>query len=225
MNALAALEKYIPCERSGSVERVDAPAQSLDRAVDAAVDNDRLAREVAGLRRTEIGAEIADFVRLSHSAHRNGIGEALELFVGRDPQTLRPSGKYLSESVGHDGTGRDIIDGDAVRREIRGNGFGQHRDARANRIRHDKIGHRLFHAVAGQVDDTAASRSLQSRQCLAYEANRAHQIELVGDIPVAVASLFEGGGRRTARIGDKAIQATQYGNGLGYNALHLRRPR
>src|SRR4249920_1129088 len=155
MNALVALEKYLPRERFGGVERGDAPAQSLDRAVDAAIDNDRLAREVAGLRRAEIGAEIADFVRLSHSAHRNGLGEALELFVSRYAQTLRPSGKYLSETIGHNGTGRDIVDGDAVRREIRGNGFGQHRDAGANRIRHDKIGHRLFHSVAGQVDDTA----------------------------------------------------------------------
>ena len=46
--------------------------RSLDRAVDAAVDDDGLAGEVAGLRRTQIGAEIADFVRLSHAAHRNG---------------------------------------------------------------------------------------------------------------------------------------------------------
>ena len=53
----------------------------LDRTVDAAIDDDRLTREIAGLRRAEIGAEIADFARLSHSLHRDRLGEELELFV------------------------------------------------------------------------------------------------------------------------------------------------
>src|SRR5580692_7013929 len=57
------------CTRAGFAAR-------LDRAVDAAVDDNGLAGEIAGLRRTEIGAEIADFVRLSQAAHRNGFGQA-----------------------------------------------------------------------------------------------------------------------------------------------------
>src|SRR5579864_1468681 len=104
----------------------------LDRAVDAAVDDDGLAGEVAGLRRAEIGAEIADFVRPSHAAHRNGFGEALEQRVGRYARALRPRGQYFGEAIGHDGAGRDIVDGDAVRREIRGDGLGHDRDTGAN---------------------------------------------------------------------------------------------
>jgi hypothetical protein len=53
----------------------------LDRAVDAAIDDDRLTGKVAGLQRAEISTEIADFVRLSHALHRNHFGEDLELFV------------------------------------------------------------------------------------------------------------------------------------------------
>jgi hypothetical protein len=59
-------------------EADDQPARVLDRSVDAAVDDDGLAGEVAGLRRAQIGAQIADIVRLSHAAHRNGFGEALK---------------------------------------------------------------------------------------------------------------------------------------------------
>ena len=113
---------------------------------------------------------------MSHSPHWNGFAEALELVFGRYAQAPRPSEKYFRETIGHDGTGRDIVDGDAVRCEVRRNGFGHHGDAGANRIRHDKVSYRLFDAVAGEVHDTAAARSLQSRQCLAYEADSAHQI-------------------------------------------------
>src|SRR5215831_20832508 len=60
----------------------------LDRAVDAAVDDDRLAREIAGLRRTQIGAEIGDLLRPPHAAHRDRLGEALELLLRRDAQAL-----------------------------------------------------------------------------------------------------------------------------------------
>ena len=67
----------------GIASRCDALA-NLNRAVNAAIDDDRLAGEVAGLQRAEIGAQIADFVRPTHAAHRDGLGEALELLVGRD---------------------------------------------------------------------------------------------------------------------------------------------
>ena len=56
----------------------------LDRAVDAAIDDNRLTSEVAGLRRTEIRTEIADFVRLSLvviSLRLLGIGTTEELTV------------------------------------------------------------------------------------------------------------------------------------------------
>lgn len=59
----------------------DASGFILDRTVDAAIDDDRLTGEIAGLRRAQISAEIADFVRLSHSLHRDRSGEALELFI------------------------------------------------------------------------------------------------------------------------------------------------
>ena len=59
----------------------DASEFILDRTVDAAIDNDCLTGEIARLRRAGIGTEIADFVRLSHSLHWNGLGEELELFV------------------------------------------------------------------------------------------------------------------------------------------------
>jgi hypothetical protein len=76
----------------------------LDRAVDAAIDDDRLTGAVAGLRRAEISTEIADFVRLSHSPQRNCFGEEPELFVHCYAQGLRSSGKYLDEAIGHYGT-------------------------------------------------------------------------------------------------------------------------
>src|SRR5262245_39872486 len=88
------------------------------RPIDAAIDDDRLTGEVTGLQRAEVGAEIADFVRPSHAAHRDGLGEALELLVGRNARSLRPSGKDLGETIGKDGTGRDVVDGDAVRCEV-----------------------------------------------------------------------------------------------------------
>src|SRR6516225_8799466 len=47
------------------------------------------------------------------------------------------------------------------------------------------------------------------------------KIELVGGIPVIIASLFEGGSWWTAGISDEAIQTTQCGNSLGHNALDL----
>src|SRR5215469_7999423 len=134
----------------------------LDRAVNAAIDDDRLTGEVACLGRAEISTEIADFVRLSHSPHRNRFGESLELLIECCAQVLRSGGKYLGEAISHDRTRRNIVDGDTVRCEIRRNGFGHDRNTRANRIRDDEIGQGLFHAVASEVDDTAATRSLQS---------------------------------------------------------------
>ena len=59
----------------------DASGFILDRTVDAAIDNDRLTGQIAGLRRAEISTEIADFVRLSRALHRDRLGEELELFV------------------------------------------------------------------------------------------------------------------------------------------------
>src|SRR6516225_2860401 len=65
---------------------------------------------MAGLQRTEISTEIADFVWFSHSPERNRFGKELKLFVHRHTQGLRSSGKYFDEAIGHYGTGRDIID-------------------------------------------------------------------------------------------------------------------
>ena len=115
----------------GSLDN-DASAFILDRAVDAAIDDDRLTSEIAGLRRAEVSTEIADLVRFSHSLHRNRLGEETELFVECYAQVFRSSGKDLDEAIGHYGTGRDIVYGDTVRREIGRNGFCHHRDAGAN---------------------------------------------------------------------------------------------
>src|SRR5262245_50304417 len=99
----------------------------LDRAVDPAVDHDGLAGKVASLRRTKISAEIADFVRLPHAAHRNGCGKPFELLVGRHARTPRAGGEYLGEPIGHDGTGCDIVHGDTEGREIGCDGLGHDR--------------------------------------------------------------------------------------------------
>ena len=64
--------------------------------------------------------------------------------------------------------------------------------------------------------------ALKRRQCLANQANGAHQIELIGDIPVAIAGLFERRRWRTASVGDQAIETAQYGDGLGNDARDLR---
>jgi hypothetical protein len=132
----------------GIARRCDALA-NLNRAVDAAVDDDRLAGEVAGLQRAEIGAEIADFIRPPQATHRDSLREALELLVGRDASSVRPSGQDVCEAISQDGTGRDIVDGDAVRRGVRRNRLGHDRDARAHRIGDDEIRHRLLHAGIG----------------------------------------------------------------------------
>ena len=65
-----------------------------------------------------------------------------------------------------DGTGRDIIDGDSVWREVSRNSFGHDRDAGANRIRDNKIGQGFFYAVASQVDDAPPAGGLQCRVML-----------------------------------------------------------
>src|SRR6516225_10360344 len=103
---------------------------------------------MAGLQRTEISTEIADFVWFSHSPERNRFGKELKLFVQRHTQGLRSRRKYFDEAIGHYGTGRDIIDGDTVWREVSRNSFGHDRDAGANRIRDNKISQGFFYAVA-----------------------------------------------------------------------------
>ena len=84
------------------------------------------------MQRAEIGTEIADFVWPSHAPHRNGLREVLELLVGRDARSLRPCGQDVCEAIGQNGTGRDVVDGDAVGREVRRNGLGHDRDAGAD---------------------------------------------------------------------------------------------
>jgi hypothetical protein len=90
-----------------------------DRTIDAAVDNDCLARQIPSLRRAKKRAEVANFLRVTHATNRDRVGEALELLLERDAEALGASCVHFDKAVGHDRTRGNVVDGDAVGRQVR----------------------------------------------------------------------------------------------------------
>src|SRR3712207_5801381 len=86
-------------------------ARSVLLNYEAAIDHERLARDVAGLIRREEHDDVSNVLRLAYPAKRNGIRHSL--------QFRRTQGMLLRQGLrGADYTGSDAIDPNAVPGEV-----------------------------------------------------------------------------------------------------------
>src|SRR5260221_13115124 len=87
----------------------------------AAVEPDRLAGDVARLRRAEVGAEVPQLGGVPIAPHRQRLRIALELLLEADPGLLGGGGRDRAGAVGEDRLGPDAVYRDAKRRQVGGN--------------------------------------------------------------------------------------------------------
>src|SRR6185437_13406544 len=90
-------------------------ACELERAVEhAAVDQQILSGDVAGLRRAQERRRRAEFIRFAEAPRRDGSDAGLGGFLEAHALLLGGLGERAAQAVGVERAGQDIVDGDIV---------------------------------------------------------------------------------------------------------------
>src|SRR4051794_1982893 len=113
----------------------------LERAREcAAVEQEVLARDVAGLRAAKVGAGIAEFLDRAEAAGRVGLGANLSELVRRLSRLLRVELEVAAQPVGLERAGQEIVDGHVLAHGLAREAGDEPGQAGARAVREPELG-------------------------------------------------------------------------------------
>src|SRR5207244_8776961 len=123
------------------------------------VDDERLSGDVPRALRSEEADDVSEFARCAPPPER----DLLELLVARAARI------ELVESRCGDPTGRDTVDGDALRADLPAQRLQPPGEPRTERVREGEVGRRFLGRERRECDDPSGRAALKVRQAEADE--------------------------------------------------------
>src|SRR6266849_665089 len=174
--------------------------------VDAAVDQEVLAGDVARLDAAQIGAELAELLGRAEAAGRNRLLPLALDLLGRLALLLRGKLGVADEPVGPEAPGKDIVDRDVVRDRFAGEARDEAGEAAARAVRERELRDRRLHRARGDVDDAPEALRDHPVHRGLDQLDRRQHVRADGFQPLLARELAEVPRRRAARVGDEDVR-------------------
>src|SRR6267142_439394 len=173
--------------------------------VDAAVDEEILPGDVAGLGAAQIRAQIAEFLGRPEAARRDRLLQIPLDVLDAPALLLRVELGVALQPVGPEPPGEDIVDGD-----VGGDGLARQPgdeagEAAPRTVRKSELGDRRLYRARGDVDDAPEAPRHHPVHGRLDQLDRREHVRAHRLLPLLARELAEVPGRRAARVGDQDV--------------------
>src|SRR6266705_5657225 len=174
--------------------------------VDAAVDQEILAGDVARLDAAQIGAELAELLGRAEAAGGNRLLPLALDLLGRLALLLRGKLGVALQPVGPEAPGKDIVDRDVVRDRFASEARDEAGEAAARAVRERELRDRRLHRARGDVDDAPEALRDHPVHRGLDQLDRSDHVGAYRLQPVLARELAEVPRRRAAGVGDEDVR-------------------